>query len=585
MIALAKTSPTLHLILRVGILATVALLVACTLSESGRASKVENPQTWAPDKLTAVQGVPATEIEALIQKKLDGTKLDRIDDDQWGHTKRLYRLYGNNPLWLTSNGLHETRTKALTNAVLAANADGMRLDDYPVGALAQAIGTLKQTKTPTAEQLATADVLLSASYVALGEDLLTGQVDPRTVQQSWHVNPEEENIDSALVRNLRYEQLDKALATMRPTDDDYLGLSKQLQDYRVIVSKGGWARIPDTKTVKPGETSNPAVLTAVRNRLAVEGILSSGGTDTTAAGRAAQGSTATAAKTYDRDLAGAVATFQARHSINVDSALGKETIDAMNVPAEFRLGQIAANMERWRWLPRSFGARYIFVNVPAFKLEAYDSGQKVLEMKVIVGQEYEDKATPVFADSMETAVFRPYWNVPPTIAAKEIFPKGPGYLARENMETYREGGQTRIRQRPGPKNALGFVKFLFPNDFNIYLHDTPNHELFDKDVRAFSHGCIRVEKPAELAQWVLGWPADRVEEAMKNGPDDRGVKLPRKIPVYIVYFTTFLNSGQLYFGNDLYHRDDKLVPVAMPGALPSKEIVDAIQALRRIASA
>lgn len=566
-------------------MATLALLVACKSSESKRAGKVENRQTWAPDKLTAVQGVPATEIEALIQQKLAGPRLPRIDDDQWGHTKRLYKLYGNNPLWLTPNGLHKIRTKALTDAILRANEDGMRLDDYPVGDLGNAIAALKQTKNPTAEQIATADVLLSASYVALGEDLLTGQVDPRTVQQSWYVNPEEENVDSALVRNLRYEHLDMALTTMRPTDDDYLGLSKELQHYRLIAAKGGWAKVPDAGTVKPGETTNPGVLTAVRNRLAAEGITSSSGSSVPTTGPAAQGSNAAAANTYDHDLAGAVATFQARHSINVDSALGKETIDAMNVPAEFRLGQIAANMERWRWLPRSFGARYIFVNVPAFKLEAYDSGEKSLEMKVIVGQEYEDKATPVFADSMETVVFRPYWNVPPTIAAKEIFPKGPGYLERENMEVYRENGETRVRQRPGPKNALGYVKFLFPNDFNIYLHDTPNHELFNKDVRAFSHGCIRLEKPAELAQWVLGWPAERVEEAMKNGPDNRALKLPQKIPVYIVYFTTYLNNGQLYFGNDLYHRDDKLVPVVMPGAWPTKEIVDAVQALRRIASA
>lgn len=562
------------------LLSGIALLVGCSREDSARAAKVENPQTWAPEKLTSVQGVPATEIEALIQKKLDGPKLDRIDDDQWGHTKRLYQLYGRNPLWLTSNGLHETRTKALTNAILAANADGMRLDDYPVGALAQAIGALKQTKTPTAEQLATADVILTASYTALGEDLLTGQVDPRTAQQSWYVNPEEENVDSALVRNLRYELLDRALATMRPTDDDYLALSKQLQNYRLILSKGGWPKVPVAATVKPGETTTPAILTAVRNRLAVEGI-----TAGTSTNPPAQDTNARAANVYDRDLAAAVATFQARHSINVDSALGKETVDAMNVPAEFRLGQIAANMERWRWLPRSFGSRYIFVNVPAFRLEAFDSGQKTLEMKVIVGQEYEDRATPVFADSMETVVFRPYWNVPPGIAAKEIFPKGPGYLARENMEIYRENGETRVRQRPGPKNALGYVKFLFPNDFNIYLHDTPNHELFNKDVRAFSHGCIRLEKPAELAQWVLGWPADRVDEAMKNGPENRAIKVPQKIPVYIVYFTTYINNGQLNFGNDLYHRDDKLVPAVMSGAWPSKEIVDAIQALRRIASA
>jgi len=158
-------------------------------------------------------------------------------------------------------------------------------------------------------------------------------------------------------------------------------------------------------------------------------------------------------------------------------------------------------------------------------------------------------------------------------------------MAANNMETFNQGGQTGVRQRPGPKNALGFVKFLFPNDFNIYLHDTPNHELFEKDVRAFSHGCIRLEKPDELAQWVLGWPADKVEQAMREGPDDRGIKLPRKIPVYITYFTTYINNGQLYYGNDLYSRDDKLVPAVMSGAMPTKEVVDAVQALRRIAGA
>jgi murein L,D-transpeptidase YcbB/YkuD len=571
-----------------GLLVTLSLMVAliagCKSKDTSAAGKLANAQSWAPDKLTSVQDVPATEIETLIQKKLDGPRLPKIDDDQWGHTKRLYKLYGNNPLWLTPDGLHKVRTKAVTDAILAANTDGMRLDDYPIGDLAQAIGALKQTKTPTAEQLATADVLLTASYTSLGEDLLTGQVDPRTVAQVWHVDPEEENIDSALVRNLRYEHLDKALATMRPTDDDYAALSHQMQNYRDLVVKGGWQKVPATENVKPGAPANPAVLAAVRNRLAAEGIIPASGANKASMIPSLPQTKAPAGSVYDHDLANAVALFQARHGINVDSALGKETVDAMNVPAQYRLGEIAANMERYRWLPRSFGSRYVFVNVPAFKLEAFDSGQKTLEMKVIVGQEYQDKATPVFADSMETVVFRPYWNVTPDIAAKEIFPKGPAYLERENMETYRENGETRVRQRPGPKNALGFVKFLFPNDFNIYLHDTPNHELFKEDVRAFSHGCIRVEKPAELAQWVLGWPADKVQQEMDNPPDNKSVKVPQKIPVFITYFTTYINNGQLYFGNDLYNRDDKLVPIVMSGAMPSKEVVDAIQALRRIAS-
>jgi murein L,D-transpeptidase YcbB/YkuD len=561
----------------------VSFSAGCKVNETAHASKPENAQTWAPEKLTSVAGVPATQIEASMKTKLAGAKPAKINDDQWGHTRRLYKLYGDNALWLSSDGLHKTRTKALTDAILLANTDGMRMDDYPIGPLAQAIATLKQTKTPTADQLATADVLLTASYVALGEDLMTGQIDPGTMQQAWHVNPEEENVDSALVRNLRYEHLDQALGTLRPTDDDYAGLSKELQNWRAIVAKGGWQPVPAVSgNVKPGASASPAVLAAVRNRLAAEGIqATAGGSDSASATRVS----ASNSGTYDHELAGAVAVFQQRHSINVDSALGKETIDAMNVPASYRLAQIAANMERYRWLPRTFGQRYIFVNVPAFRLEAYDSGQKALEMKVIVGQEYQDKATPVFADSMETVVFRPYWNVPPDIAAKEIFPKGSAYMASNNMETFNQGGQTGVRQRPGPKNALGFVKFLFPNDFNIYLHDTPNHELFNKDVRAFSHGCIRLEKPDELAQWVLGWPADKVQQAMRDGPDDHSVKVPKKIPVFITYFTTYINNGQLYFGNDLYNRDDKLVPAVMTGAMPTKDIVDAVQALRRIAGA
>jgi murein L,D-transpeptidase YcbB/YkuD len=187
---------------------------------------------------------------------------------------------------------------------------------------------------------------------------------------------------------------------------------------------------------------------------------------------------------------------------------------------------------------------------------------------------------------METVVFRPYWLITPDIQAKEVEPKvaaDPGYLAANDMEYYKDGGQTRIRQRPGPKNALGYVKFLFPNDFNIYLHDTPNHELFDKDVRAFSHGCIRVEKPAELAQWVLGWDAGRVDQAMREGKDNQSVRLPKKIPVYITYATTYVKDGKLYFGNDLYHRDDQLVKAVATGAVGSPAAKPGLESLRKIA--
>jgi L,D-transpeptidase YcbB len=549
------------------LLSALLLVGACKRAEKESATA----QTWSPAELKSVRGIPAADIKAALQKRIDAGKPAQLDDDEWAHAKRLYKIYGNNPLWLTDDGLHDARTTSLTKALLNAESDGMRMDVYPIGGLARAIVAAKSDK-PTAEQLADADVLLTASYAALGEDMLTGQVKPKSVNQSWHIDPQEENVDSALVRNLRVEALDKSLATMRPADEDYGALRKQLVLYRQIIAKGGWPAVPTVKPVKPGQPINPQVAAALRTRLAAEGI------------RTADSAAASTSGVYDHALAAAVAEFQLRHTIGVDSMLGKETVDALNKSAAYRLTQVAANMERYRWLPRALGERYIFVNVPAFKLEAYDKGELALAMKVIVGQEYEDKATPVFADSMEFVVFRPYWNVTPDIAEKEIFPKAsPEYMAVNNYEIYMEGGARRIRQRPGPKNSLGLVKFLFPNDFNIYLHDTPNHELFKEDVRAFSHGCIRLEKPDKLAEFVLGWDNAKVTNAMQNGSDNRTIKLPKKLPVYIVYATTFMVNNNLHFGNDLYDRDNALVKVVAPAALPSPEVVEAVKALRRLA--
>lgn len=555
----------------VALTAVAAAVLGCSGERAAGDNAPKADASWAPAKLTTVKGVPATEIEAAIKRKLEGSPPSRIDGRQWSRTRRLYRMYGGNPLWLDDNGLHRDRTYALARGVLQAEQDGMRMDAYPIPALAQSLAAIEQKKNPTADELADADIILTASFVALGEDYLTGQVDPKSVAQAWYIDVNDENVDSALVRSIRTSALDKALTTMRPQDPDYSGLRKALDQYQQIVVRGGWPGIPEGKAVKPGEAMSPARVAALRQRLAAENYLSD---------------SSVRSGVYDASLAGAVANFQAHHAIAVDSMLGKETIDALNQSAAYRAAQIAANLERLRWLPRSFGSRYIYVNIPAFRLEAYDKGQLALEMKVIVGEDYVDKATPVFSDVMETVVFRPYWNVTPDIAAKEIFPKinsDPGYLTANRYELYQEGGETRVRQKPGEKNSLGLVKFLFPNDFNIYLHDTPNPELFDKDVRAFSHGCIRVEKPTELAQWVLGWDAARVEAAMR-GSDNNSVKVPVKIPVYITYGTAYIRDGQLYFGNDLYDRDDKLVAQVLRGALPAPETVAAVEALRRIAA-
>src|SRR5579884_2901181 len=554
------------------ILAALTFALTATLAIAGcQKSRTENgvlSRNWTPPKQDAYMGVAAADVQAAVTKRLAQKPGSPVTADQWAHVKSLYKTFNQNLLWLDDKGVHQPRVKALLTTLASADSDALRLDAFPLDSLSQALHAIGDK--PTADQLADADVMLSAAYVAYGENMLTGQVSPQGLNQAWHINTQDERVDSALTLSLRSDDLAAGLVRMRPQDSSYDSLRAELGRYRDIVKNGGWPNVPEGKALKRGQSDSPARLAALRTRLRAEGYL----TDSASTG-----------SVYTASLAAAVAQFQATHSIQVDSMLGKETVDAMNVPADYRLAQIAANLERHRWMPRDLGTRYVLVNVPQFYLHAYDSGQKTLDMKVIVGQEYEDKATPVFADSMEYVVFRPYWNVTPSIAAKEIYPKlatDPNYLDENDMEEYNDHGTRGIRQRPGPKNALGFVKFLFPNDYNIYLHDTPNHELFNKDVRAFSHGCIRVEHPGELAQWVLGWPADKVDAAM-HGADNHQVTLPKKIPVYIVYFTAFVQDGQLNFGNDLYDRDNKLVAEMQNAVTVTPEAARGQQELRALA--
>jgi murein L,D-transpeptidase YcbB/YkuD len=534
---------------------------------------------WTPPQVQTVAGVPAAAIDSAIGRRLAAERPKEVPASRWEHVQRLYRTYDGRALWMESEGPNRPRTNALLQAVANADSDALRLDAYPLPELVQTISVVRQTKTPTAEQLANADVLLTTAYIALSEDLLSGQTNPKDLAQDWHIDVGREQLDSAVALSLRSDSLGEGIALMRPQDEDYAALQKAMGRFREIVNNGGWPQVPAGKALKRGDHDSADRLAALRGRLAAEGFVTDSA-DTAAAGP----DTGSGTSVYDGALAGAVADFQAHHGIVVDSMLGEETLQSLNVPADYRLAQIAANLERYRWLPRNLGQRYIFVNVPAFRLQAYDSGQKVLEMKVIVGEEYEGKKTPVFADSMETVVFRPYWNITPDIQARETQPKiaaNPGYMAANHLEYYRDGGVRRIRQKPGPANSLGLVKFLFPNDFNIYLHDTPNHELFDKDVRAFSHGCIRLEKPDELAQYVLGWPLEKVE-SYEQGADNRSVRLPHKLPVYITYFTTYTRDGQLYFGNDLYGRDDKLVEQIASGSVANPDAARNLEALRKL---
>jgi len=295
---------------------------------------------------------------------------------------------------------------------------------------------------------------------------------------------------------------------------------------------------------------------------------------------------------YDSSLAEGVKRFERRHGLVADGVLDAVTVAALNVPVEERIRQIELNLERWRWLPADLGRRYVMVNVPSFQLAGHGDGRPAVAMKVVTGK--PDSPTPIFAGDMTTVVFSPFWNVPPTIAEDEIVPavlRDPGYLRRNDLELVRgtqvvgpaalRRGDVQIRQRPGTRNSLGLVKLVFPNPFGVYLHGTPASGLFTRPSRAFSHGCVRVEKPFELARWVLGgmpqWTPSAIQAAMRSGRE-RPLALPEPIPVYITYQTVQAShDGTVFFWPDVYGHDTAQMPLMpAPSALARVPTIAAV---------
>jgi len=295
---------------------------------------------------------------------------------------------------------------------------------------------------------------------------------------------------------------------------------------------------------------------------------------------------------YDATLAEAVKRFQRRHGLDDDGRLGPSTVKQLNVPLSDRVRQLQLTLERWRWLPTEFSNPPIVVNIPDFRLRALDENNGVaFEMRVVVGKAMTTE-TPVFSRDMKFVVFRPYWNIPPGIFRRSTLPaikRNRNYVKANNFEvTNNDGsavtsgeisddvlaqlqsGQLSVRQKPGPNNALGLVKLMFPNEHHVYLHSTPATELFSRSRRDFSAGCIRVERPADLTAWVLrfnsGWPLERVRDAMQAGKDNVTVNLVRPIPVFIVYGTAIAyENGEVHFYDDIYAHDARLVKALAKG--------------------
>lgn len=345
-----------------------------------------------------------------------------------------------------------------------------------------------------------------------------------------------------------------SLLNKKHKDDKYFedvnkpyGLLKQkLQRYYDVAKAGGWSTVPSAKAALKTGSRSPAVA-AVKKRLQLTGEMP--GTDTS--------------QLYDDTLANAVRLFQKSLGYTPTGEVNAQLVKDMNVPVQQRLAQILVNMDRTRWMPQEPQGQLIMVNIPEFVLHIYENGQKALDMPVVVGKEGHN--TVSFSGDLSTVVFSPYWNVPASIVEKEILPKmSSGYLASQDMEVVgNEDGLPKIRQRPGEKNSLGKVKFLFPNSFNIYFHDTPAKSLFAKDKRAYSHGCIRLAEPEKMAQYLLRndpeWTPEKIAEAMNAG-EEKSVKLKKTVPVMITYYTAWVDEeGILNFRDDIYSHDVDLV--------------------------
>ena len=370
----------------------------------------------------------------------------------------------------------------------------------------------------------------------------------------WAMKPAPYDAEASLASALAENRLPAWLSGLPPQFQVYAQLRQYLVRYRAVAADGGWAPIPDGASLKPGAT-DPRV-PVLRKRLAVE--------DSAVVG-------ADPNPIYDPMLVEAVKRFQVRQGFTGDGVIGRNTRTALNLPADLRVEQIRANLERWRWLPRELLATRVDVNIPTAHMNLYRDNKVVLDMRSVAGRP-TDK-TPMLQSTIHTIVLNPPWNVPSSIATKELWPKAranPGYLEREGYVVLAtEGGGQRLQQKPGPKNALGRIKFDFDNPFAVYLHDTPSRAAFARDQRAVSHGCVRLERPMDLAQALLdgdsNWSKQKIDDVLASEETVKA-QLVNRTPVFLLYWTVYVDrQGVLNFRPDVYNWDKALVSLLDAG--------------------
>ncbi|MEE4113659.1 MAG: L,D-transpeptidase family protein [Desulfobacteraceae bacterium] len=487
---------------------------------------------------------------------------------------QAYRDRKHLPMWMDAS-LRLEKAEALAEAIDRAGEDGLLPLDYhqeTIHELLAEIGEQSSAANPEAvpaDVWADLDLILTDAYLLFASHLAGGRVSPETLHTDWKVKTGPVDLSASLASAASTGDIEAALNPLRPAHIGYTTLRLALAQLRGLAAANGWPVLDVSNTLRPGDSSSS--VGELRRRLAVSGDVGPMGVDEDS-------------HVFDAALTSAVRRFQQRNGLQADGIAGPNTIGMLNVPVEQRIRQVVVNLERWRWLPHDLGARYIIVNTADFNLKAVENGDVAFQMRVVVGR--PARRSPVFSAAMTYLVVNPYWNVPTSIAVEDILPalqKNVAYLAQRGIRVFQNWALDapeidpttvdwhayhanhfpfRLRQDPGPYNALGRIKFMFPNQFAVYLHDTPNRSLFKRVQRDFSSGCIRVEAPLVLADFVLTgdhrWTPNALTQAIEEGKT-RIIRLNHPVPVHLLYMTAWADETDvIQFRSDIYDRDRDL---------------------------
>jgi murein L,D-transpeptidase YcbB/YkuD len=502
---------------------------------------------------TSVDGLALSPLAGAIKQVLDesGAKKSAFADA----LNSAYASEGYEPLWF-ADGEATRQMQVLRRRMATADFDGLDPADYALPALERSFGD-------DVNGVAAADVAFSRTVALYLSHLAAGRVDPQSVSRLITLEPEQPAIDSLLPELAEGSELASVLADIEPPHPEYRALKRKLAELRSEQAAPGPIQIPEGKMLKPGSTDERMPLLRERLGLSIEP-----GADPLL---------------MDEALTEALRGFQSESGLTPDGILGPRTLLTLNGPDPRELiDAIIANMERWRWEPRDFGEFHVAVNVPEFILRVRKGDEVVHQTRVVVGT--PKNATPIFSHEMSHLVVNPFWNVPTSIVSKEMMPEiqaDPyGYFSKRGYQVLAQAGgkmrvidpglidwryvdprAVRIRQVPGDQNALGRIKFMFPNQHAVYLHDTPSKRLFEKDFRAFSHGCVRVDNPLDFAEAILPVAAPKWNSARLSklyGGAERWVNLDKNIPVHLLYFTVSIDSeGKMTYFEDIYSIDQR----------------------------